>query len=79
MPDTTPDEIAAAAAQAAAEGVASATVEGRSATAIDPLKQLDVADRIQARQALTGTNSNGGPRSGWGATRPARAIGPGHT
>jgi hypothetical protein len=65
VPTPTADEIAAAVAEDVADGVASATTDGQSATAMDPEKRLDIADRLQAR-AITG--------SGWGATRSARAI-----
>ena len=73
----TADEIAAAAALTAAEGVQSATADGQSVTSIDPLKQLDVADRIAKREALAGTNPQGGSRSGWGMLRRARVVPPG--
>jgi hypothetical protein len=78
VPDATPTaaEIAAAAATAAAEGVASATGDGESATAMDPLKQLDVADRLAAREIAGATNPHGGARSGWGMLRPARVVPP---
>jgi hypothetical protein len=73
MPTPTPDEIADAAAQAAADGVASATVDGRSATAIDPLKQLELADRLKARQAAATSNSP------WKYLRPSQVVPPGAT
>jgi methylmalonyl-CoA mutase cobalamin-binding subunit len=72
----TPAEIVDAAETTAVEGVLSSSVDGRSATAMDPLKMLDVADRLQSRELLAGTNANGGSRSGWGMMRPARAIPP---
>lgn len=77
MPVPTASELYDAAATLAEEGVQSATVDGRSATSMDPLKQIQVADAIAARELLAGTNDNGGPRSGWGLCRPARAIPPG--
>ncbi len=77
MPVPTASELYDAAATLAEEGVQSATVDGRSATAIDPLKQIHVADAIQAREILAGINANGGPKSGWGMCRPARAVPPG--
>jgi hypothetical protein len=70
-------EIATAAATTAADGVQSATADGQSATAIDPLKQLDVADRIAARESLAGANPQGGSRSGWRTLRPAQVVPPG--
>ncbi len=77
MPAPTPAEIADAAAAAAAEGVASATVGGQSATSIDPLKQLEIADKLAARQLAGQVNPNGGARSGWAGLRPARVVPPG--
>jgi hypothetical protein len=79
VPDATPtaQEIADAAATAAAEGVASASGDGESATAMDPEKQLDIADRLAAREIAAGTNRNGGAVSGWAMLRPARVIPPG--
>lgn len=70
-------EIAAAAAAAAEDGVQSASVDGNSAMQLDPMKQLDVADRIEARSALTGSNASGGAKSGWRMLRPAQALPPG--
>ena len=77
MPAPTADELLDAAATLANEGVQSATVDGRSATAMDPLKQIQVADAIQSRDLISGTNANGGAKSGWGFLRPARAVPPG--
>lgn len=77
MPVPTADELYDAAAALAAEGVASATVDGRSATSMDPLKQIEVADAIQSRDLIAGTNANGGPKTGWAFLRPAKAIPPG--
>lgn len=79
MPTPTPDEIRDAAAQSAAEGVASAQGDQGSVTAMDPEKVLRVADRLAGRAAAAGTNANGGPRSGWGMCRNARAVPPGAT
>jgi methylmalonyl-CoA mutase cobalamin-binding subunit len=79
MPTPTPDEIIDAAAQNAADGVASGQVDGRQVTAIDPLKQLDVADKVATKAAVAGTNPQGGSKSGWRTLRAARAIPPGAT
>ena len=73
----TPTEIADAAAVTAADGVASATTDGNSATAMDPLKQLEVADKLAARALGESANPNGGKRSGWAGLRPARVTPPG--
>lgn len=77
MPVPTVDELLDNAATVAGEGVQSASVDGRSATAMDPMKQIAVADAIQSRDLIAGTNANGGPKTGWGFLRPARAIPPG--
>lgn len=74
MPTPTPDEIIDAAAQNAADGVASGKVDGREVVAIDPLKQLEVADEIAKR--ATGPNPQGGRKSPWRGTI-SRAIKPG--
>ena len=70
-------EIIAAAATAAAEGVASATVDGNTAVQIDPLKQIQAADAIASRAAVGGVNAQGGSRSGWNTLRRSRVIPPG--
>lgn len=73
MPTPTPDEIVDAAAANAASGVASATADGQSATAMDPLKQLKMADAVATRAALTGPNSSGGRSKGaWGRVAKAQ-------
>lgn len=52
---------------------ASASQDGRAATAV-PIPDKIAADKYQkASAALEGQNANGGPKSGWGATRPAVA------
>lgn len=71
MPDLTPDIEQQAAEPAAA------TSDGQSATA-RPIGDLIEADRyLKGNAALSGTNANGGPVSGWKRTRPARAVPPG--
>lgn len=50
---TTPEEINAAAGANAAAGIQSATVDGNTVNAQDPLKQLDVANRLAANQAAS--------------------------
>lgn len=63
--------------ESAAADPSSASSDGQSATA-RPLADLIAADKyLKGQDALTGTNANGGPRSGWGAVRMARAIPPG--
>lgn len=43
-----------------------------------PLPELIEADKyLIGKTAAAGTNSNGGPVSGWGMTRPARGVPPG--
>jgi hypothetical protein len=56
---------------------AAASVDGQSVTA-NPVPA--VIEGIKFRQevaAATGTNANGGKRSGWGGLRPAQAVLPG--
>jgi hypothetical protein len=66
--ELTPESIAEAATEPA-----SVNVDGQSATA-HPIPDQIAADKYQkATDALTGTNANGGAKSGWGATRPAVA------
>jgi len=79
VPVPTSAEILDAAAASAAAGVLSATVDGQSATAMNPLDQLKLADAIAAREALAGANAAGGARSGWNRLRPSKAIPPGTT
>lgn len=77
MSTPTPAEIAAAAAEIAAGGVQSATTEGQTTTAMDPVKQIEVADKLAAREMLGAANPQGGARSGWRGLRMAQAIPPG--
>lgn len=43
-----------------------------------PLTELIEADKhLKGETALTGTNQNGGPKSGWACARIARAVPPG--
>lgn len=77
MSTPTAQEILDAAAQNAADGVASAQADGQSATAMDPVEQIKAADMIAARALLTGTGTNGGAKSGWRGLRAARAVPPG--
>lgn len=71
MPDLT-DTIAAE-----AELPLKSESDGQSAEG-QPLDKLVAADKhLAAKAALSGTNANGGPRSGWGGLRPARVIPPG--
>lgn len=65
------DSVLASAVTVAQEGVQSATVDGRSATAIDILKSLEFAKQVSATQA---TRNTGGA---WGSTLRSRAVPPG--
>lgn len=59
MADTPdPDEIAAAAAANAARGVDQVTTDGQTTKALDPLKQLELADRLAAREAARTSGSS---------------------
>lgn len=68
MPDLTPESIAEAATQPA-----SASADGRSAAAVPIPDQIAADKYAKAQTGLEGTNDNGGPRSGWGRLRTARA------
>lgn len=67
----TADDIAEAAA-----APASASAGGQSATAVSIPDQIEAAKFQAGANAVAGTNANGGPRSGWGACRPAKVIPP---
>ena len=70
MPDLSPESIAEAATQPA-----SATQDGRSATAV-PIDQQKSADMYRKNAAaLDGTTADGGQRSGWRGLRIARVRG----
>lgn len=69
--------ITDAALAAAATSPAAASSDGASATARS-IDDLIKADQYAAgRAALAASNDNGGPRSGWGSVRMARAQPPG--
>ena len=75
MPDAS--DIAETIAEIAADGIQSATQDGRTAVA-KPIGELDAARKIVAAEsAVSGPNVNGGSRSLWGSLRPARVIPPG--
>jgi hypothetical protein len=72
-----PDAVSAESIAEAANSPASASVDGRSAAAV-PIDQQIAADRYaKGATALSGTNPNGGKRSGWGKLRTGRAVPPG--
>jgi hypothetical protein len=77
VPTPTPADIAAAAAEVAETGVQSVTTDGQTTVAMDPLKQIEAADRLAARDLLGGANPQGGGRSGWRMLRPAQVVPPG--
>lgn len=60
----------------AGEPAAAANDTG-SATNQDISKLIEADKYLAGRTATTGTNANGGPRSGWGALRQARTVPPG--
>jgi hypothetical protein len=58
--------------QTATDGVQEAAADGRSVKGI-PLPDLIAADKyLRGQEAVSGTNENGGPKSGWGRTKLAR-------
>lgn len=75
MPDAS--DIAETIAEVAADGVESASQDGRTATSF-PIPDLIAAEKHTAgKEAVSGTNPQGGSRSLWGSLRPARAVPPG--
>lgn len=71
MPDT--DPVSADSIAEAANGPASASVDGQTAAAHPIPDQLKALDKKAVEDALAGTNQNGGPVSGWSKMRTARA------
>ena len=70
----TPETIAEA-----ATAPASASADGRSATAVSISEQLKALEALQAATAATGTNPLGGSKSGWNMDRRAKGVLPGTT
>jgi uncharacterized protein (DUF849 family) len=56
----TADEITTAAAANAAAGISSHAGDGTQTTALDPMKQMDVADRIKSREVQATLRSRNG-------------------
>jgi hypothetical protein len=54
------DDIATAAATNAASGVSSHAADGTQTTALDPIKQLDVADRVASHAAQASMRTRNG-------------------
>ena len=63
----TAEQLAALALKPQAASGDAGSVTARSADDV-----LTLADRAEAMTALTGTNENGGPKSAWRLTRPAK-------
>lgn len=75
MPDAS--DILETIAETAADGIKTATQDGRSATAMS-IEELNQAKKIVAGEAaVAGGNPAGGPRSAWTSLRPARVVPPG--
>lgn len=55
----------------------SAASDGQSATARSADDLIKLINHAAGQTGLDGTNANGGPKSGWGRLRTARAIPPG--
>ncbi len=70
----TPQSIAEAATEPA-----SASADGRSATAVSITDMLAALAAKQAADAAEGTNPLGGAKSGWNMLRPAKGVLPGTT
>lgn len=56
---------------------AAAAVDGMSATAPPIDQQIKGVTFVEGREALSGTNSRGGKKSGWNCLRPAKSVPPG--
>jgi hypothetical protein len=68
----TPDDVADAAAENAARGVEQVTTDGQTTKAMSPLEQLELADKLAAREAARTSGS------GWlRLIRKARLVPPG--
>lgn len=63
----------------AAEGPKRAKRDGQEAESHDLSELIKAEQHLASVAAATGTNANGGKKSGWGMLRPARAIPPGAT
>jgi hypothetical protein len=63
--------------ETAAAKPASATVDGQSMSAVSIPDLIEAAHFQAGQAAVVGTNDNGGPKSGWRMTRPARVVPPG--
>lgn len=72
-----PDPVSADSIAEAAASPQSATVDGLQAAAHPIPDQIAAAKFPASNDALDGTNANGGPKSGWGRLRTARAVPPG--
>ncbi len=72
MPDLTIDTISDA-----AQNPASASVDGQSAAIVPISDQIKALDKAAGAAAMSGTNDNGGSKSGWNRLRTARAVPPG--
>lgn len=62
-----------------ASGPLSASQDGRSATGHSIPDQILAKDEKKKEDALSPANPQGGARSAWAMTRPARVIPPGAT
>ena len=77
MPVPTPDEIRDSVSTDAEAGVSSFTAGDQTTTVLDLEKRLKVADKLAGNDAVSGTNANGGAKTGWNTLRPARVVLPG--
>lgn len=71
MPDLTDQIVSEAAEPIASSG------DGESATGRTLTELIEADKYLKGQQAVSVPNENGGPRSGWGGLRTARAIPPG--
>lgn len=71
MPDLTEQIVSDAAEPIASSG------DGESATGRTLTELIEADKYLKGQQAVSGSNDSGGPRSGWGGLRTARAVPPG--
>lgn len=72
-----PDPVDADTIAENANAPQSASVDGQAAAQVPIPDQIAAREYQKQTEAASGTNTNGGPRSGWRGVRMGRAIPPG--
>lgn len=73
------DPVSADSIAEAANAPASGSVDGQSVSVHPIPDQIAAKQLADAEAAAGGSNAQGGPRSAWNMTRPAKAVPPGAT